>query len=85
MNLGSLEYSEEAGATIVPGIADARINEKRGVVICTSAAPETYAHKRLALFGPQSYHGWDYKFYYENLRENAKLRLSNYLKKSKWK
>lgn len=83
MNLGSLEYSSETGSSIVPGIADARINAKRGVVICSSADPEKYAHKRVALFGPQSFHGWDYKFYYENLRENAKLRLANYLKKRK--
>ena len=32
------------------------------------------------LFGPESLHGHDYDFYYENLRENVKARAEAWLK-----
>ncbi|NLD19599.1 MAG: DUF3089 domain-containing protein [Clostridiales bacterium] len=76
-NKGSLVDGE-----IVKGIADAQINLKRGSVICNSVEPRQYANgpETEVLFGPQSYHRWDYGFYYENIRENSKLRAANFLK-----
>lgn len=64
---------------IVEGFADAQIDLDRGSVVCTSVDPDDYATDMEALFGPESYHPWDFGFYYANLRENAQLRADNFL------
>lgn len=76
-NLGSRILNEETGEyEIVKGLADAQVDTERGVVICTAEGVE-YAPKEL--FGPESLHGHDYDFYYENLRENVKARAEAWL------
>ena len=82
-NLGSLVPDGNGGYKVVEGIADARVNLERGSVICESADSAVYAMPResAAFFGPESYHGWDYEFYYINIRENAALRLERFLNK----
>ena len=35
-----------------------------------------------ALFGPESYHGCDFSFFYYNIRENAKLRIKKWFEKN---
>lgn len=78
-NSGSL-FQESSGSYVIgEGIADARIDMKRGTVICTSVDTDTYATKTGSLFGPESYHGWDYRFYYANIQENVAVRLKAYL------
>ena len=76
-NLGSLINGE----IVVPGIADARLDVERGSVIVTSVDPAVFAMPPPAepLFGPESYHAWDFEFFYMNIRENAKLRMERFL------
>jgi len=73
-NKGSLNVMGE----LTEGFADARVDPERGVVICESADRSVYALSEPAhvLFGPESYHSYDYGFYYMNLRENVKARIS---------
>ncbi|MDR2724518.1 MAG: DUF3089 domain-containing protein [Candidatus Adiutrix sp.] len=82
-NLGSLVPDGDGGYKVVEGVADARVDIGRGSVICESVDPAVYAMpgKYAAFFGPESYHGWDYEFYYMNIRENAALRLDIFLTK----
>ena len=77
-NAGSLD----AAGALVNGFADAQIDLERGVVVCRSADPAVYAIPTDAaeLFGPESYHGHDYGFYYINLRENARVRIEAFQK-----
>jgi hypothetical protein len=76
-NLGSIVD----GKIVVPGLANARLDVERGSVIVTSVDPAIYAMppETEALFGPESYHGWDFEFFYMNIRENARLRLERFL------
>lgn len=73
-NLGSLNSE----GVLVEGYADAQVEPVRGVVVCTTADPAVYAlqHPADALFGTESYHAYDYGFYYANLRENAAVRIA---------
>lgn len=66
---------------LAAGIADAQIDLSRGSVICTSIDPAQYSIPMPAIFGPQCYHGWDYGFYYSNIRANAKQRIAAFTKK----
>lgn len=74
-NLGSLDDNNQVGV----GIADAQIDTERGSVICTTVDPAVYSIPAPAIFGPECYHGYDYGFYYANIRENAKKRIEAYL------
>ena len=78
-NLGSLNIDGE----IEKNLADAKIDLERGVVVCETADSAVYAIPEAAhaLFGPESYHGQDYGFYYMNLRENAKVRIEAFKNK----
>lgn len=80
-NLGCLDKNEDGTYSVVDGYADAQVNLERGSVIVSSVDPEKYALPEEAwpMFGPESYHGSDYAFFYQNIHENAKLRISNYL------
>ena len=82
-NLGSLVPDGDGGYKVAEGMADACVNLERGSVICGSVTPALYAMPResAAFFGPESYHGRDYEFYYMNIRENAALRLERFLNK----
>lgn len=76
-NLGSRILNEETGEyEIVKGIADAQVDTERGVVICTA---EDADYAPAELFGPESLHGHDYDFYYENLRENVGDRVKAWM------
>ena len=78
-NLGSRILNEETGAyEIKKKIADAQLDTGRGVVICTTEEVEYTTVE--VLFGPASLHNNDYALYYENLRENVKARVENFLK-----
>ena len=78
-NMGSLD--EKTLNVITPGIADAKINRKRGVIICSSVDVEKYEIKLPKLFGKGSFHGQDFQFYFINLRENARERVAKFLNK----
>ena len=81
LNRGRLVENAPGDYVVVPGFADARIETSRGSVICSTVDPAAYAMPPAmsALFGTESYHGWDYGFYYMNIRENAELRAKNFL------
>lgn len=78
-NLGSRMLNQETGTyEIQKDVADAVLDNERGVVVCNSKAapiPDGLG------FGPESYHNNDYNFFYENLRENVALRVRNYIEK----
>ncbi len=79
-NLGSRILNEDTGSyEIKQGVADAQLDTGRGVVICTTK--EVAYTSATDLFGPESLHGNDYALYYENLRENIKLRVEKFLQK----
>ncbi|MCX6250806.1 MAG: DUF3089 domain-containing protein [Bacteroidetes bacterium] len=61
----------------VPQFADARIDATKGVLICSSA-DEDALYKMNTVFHRGVYHGYDYAFYYYNLRANAANRVSKY-------
>ena len=77
-NMGSLNAEGEIG----PGIADARIDPERGVVICESieVVPELQA-AMADYFGPESYHLQDYSLYYGNLQKNVADRIAAFERK----
>lgn len=80
-NLGTLVEDDEGNYIVTEGIANATIDTERGTVICTSVDPQVYAIPSAMkdLFGTQSYHSWDIKFYYENIRQNVADRIASYL------
>ena len=86
-NLGSLTKELDGGALSldVPGIADAYLNLERGTVVCSSVERSKYETPagNTHLFGSGIYHGWDYGFYYMNIRQNAKERIKAFLSQNK--
>ncbi|MBQ9232186.1 MAG: DUF3089 domain-containing protein [Prevotella sp.] len=75
-NLGSFNNNTEQ---LVPAMADAQINVKRGVIVVTTeevaqqcAIPAPMSQ----FFGPQCYHGWDYALFYVNLQKNIADRIA---------
>ena len=78
-NLGSLNY--ETASIDVPGIADARVDTERGVVVVTTVDPAKYAipEEGWPLFGPECYHVCDYSFFYNNIRQNVADRIAAWL------
>lgn len=83
-NLGSLLINEkwEILKTGVKNYADARVDKKRGVVVCSTVNAELLDFGN-PLFPRGVYHSFDYPFYYNNLRENAAERIRSYLMKQK--
>ncbi|MBQ7563982.1 MAG: DUF3089 domain-containing protein [Lachnospiraceae bacterium] len=84
-NLGT-RITDAAGTAAIasPGVADAKVDTKRGVVICSNTDyPYIDTVNGLGLdkqvFGEKSFHGNDYSFYYENLKENVGVRVNSYL------
>ena len=91
INLGSAMLSDDSqiyvfdpnptgDSLITPGIADARVNVKRGVVICSSDVLPHMPDSVSDFFGTASYHGGDYSFYFGNVRQNVKTRVDAFLK-----
>ncbi len=64
----------------VPQYADAKIDKKQGVLIC-STADENLLTPQGSPMGIGVYHGYDISFYYYNLRENAENRAKSFLGK----
>ncbi len=68
--------------------ADAVLYPKRGTVMVTEPGLKRYVitaipgmKKLESVFGPASYHGCDYSFYYLNIRENARVRAEAWFEK----
>lgn len=84
LNLGSfMPHLLDSGMDELPIKADAVIDLERGSVMVTNPEFEQYAISKLpgfeateVVFGPVSYHGSDYSFFYLNIRENAETRAA---------
>ena len=76
-NLGSL--NNDTLKITSPGLADAKVDLKRGVVITTTAEKNGYPYN--PSFGPKGYHSQDFALYYENLRQNVADRIKSYFEK----
>lgn len=72
-NLGSLAATGVFGA----GLADARVDTERGVVVCDTVNPEIYADSGV-YFGTGSFHSLDFDLYHENLKVNVADRINAY-------
>lgn len=59
--------------------ADARVNLKRGTVICSNIDRDEYFSHKPDIFPRGVYHYWDFDLYYYDLRENAKDRAEHWL------
>ena len=88
LNLGSfVPHLLTSGMDELPIRADAVIDLERGTVMVMDPAFEKYTITALTgmddlekVFGPASYHGCDYSFFYLNIRENARLRADTWFK-----
>ena len=79
-NLGSVLPS---GEFFVPmeHYADARVDKKKGVVICSTAdADKLYVPNPMISKG--IFHSYDFLFYYYNIRQNAANRIEKFLNKN---
>ena len=60
-------------AHMTEGLADATVDTARGVIV-THADP-AYRHVATVVFGPASYHSFDWLFFTNNLKENVAARI----------
>jgi hypothetical protein len=80
--LGSLFPNKQGVWVKIPQYADARVDTTKGVLICTTADENKIAVlDSLSGFPKGVYHGFDYPFYYFNIRQNASNRIQNWLNK----
>jgi hypothetical protein len=80
-NLGSL-YVNDGKVKKYEHIADAKINYKRGVVICSTVNREKWSSPKAlrSSFPTGVFHEDDITLYYYNLRQNAQDRYEEYFK-----
>lgn len=86
-NLGSIALDPATGGTPVlnedgsikrvMGLADARVDKKKGVVICSAVNPADYQFG----FPEGVYHTFDYPFYFFDIQANAANRISHFFMK----
>ena len=79
-SLGSLWFGPGQGFIKVLNFADAQIDLKQGVIICSSVN-ESAMYKLSGGMGSGIYHNFDIPFYYYNLRQNAEDRATKFLTK----
>ena len=58
------------------GLADATVDPVRGVIV--THADAAYRHEATVVFGPASYHSFDWLFFTDNLKENVAARIAAY-------
>ncbi|MGM0214796.1 DUF3089 domain-containing protein [Enterococcus sp. AZ109] len=80
-NLGSYVRNEEGNYVKTMGVADARVDTARGLVICSTADVSRYGMPESArkIFPEGSFHNNDISFYYYSLQQNAENRVTQYL------
>lgn len=77
-NLGSIVLKPTGEfAYNVRNYADARIDSKKGVLICSTVDVDKLSPGN-KVFGKGVFHSFDYSFYYNNLRQNAANRVEKY-------
>ena len=91
MNLGSyFPHLLFPGLFRLNAKADAVLDTERGTVIVKEPRLKRFAITALPgcahlepVFGPASYHGCDYSFFFLNIRKNARLRAKTWLKQKR--
>jgi hypothetical protein len=87
-NPGSVQLDQTTGTPVldrhgrilrVKGLADARVDRKKGVVICTTVPADQPPYFLPNGFPKGVLHTFDYPLYFFSVRANAALRASNYL------
>ena len=82
-NLGSIILDEKTGDPSIGDVgADAQINLARGTVITNAKVdpmPEDVAKVAAEFFGPDGRHGFDYMYYYNNIKANVAKRVEAYM------
>jgi len=76
---GSVLLDKSGNIAIVKNLADAQVNLARGVIICSTCDADTFSPGPATFKGV--FHGFDFPFYYFNLRENAANRAKIFLSK----
>lgn len=75
LNGGKPVMEKDGRERAFKGIADARVDKERGVVVCSTPNPKHYEFG----FPEGVYHTFDYPFYFFNIRANAAQRVKAYL------
>jgi hypothetical protein len=78
-SLGSLLLNAAGKLVKVDHYADARVDQRRGVVVCSTCSVSQYAPGSPFGFPRGIFHKHDYTFYYFDLRHNAAVRMQHYL------
>ena len=87
-NRGSLQLDPTIGAPVltkqgrilrVMGLADARVDKQKGVIICSTVPAGQSPYYRPNGFPRGVLHTFDYPLYFFDVRANAALRAQNYL------
>jgi Protein of unknown function (DUF3089). len=68
-----------SSVTLGPGVDDAQINLERKTVVCTTRSAEDYTISEES-FATESFHQKEYSMYFENIRDNVRVRIEAYLK-----
>ena len=86
-NLGSIELNPATGTPLlnkngtikrVRGLADARVNMAKGVVICSTINPANPPYYNPGGFPMGVLHPFDYPFYFFDIRANAANRVERF-------
>ena len=81
LNRGSLMPNVKARRYEITDIgADAQVVLPRGVIVTNAKCNHLAAAE---FFGPQSFHEFDYNFYYNNLKDNVAKRIAAYRRRAK--
>jgi hypothetical protein len=79
LNRGSLLPDAAGDLVRVNHYADAQVDPRRGVVVCSTCDVATYAPGQPGGFPRGVFHQRDYAFYYFNIRHNAANRIRRFL------
>jgi Protein of unknown function (DUF3089) len=77
-SLGSLLPNAAGDLVKVNHYADARVDDARGTIVCSTCSVEQYAPGKPGGFPRGIFHTHDYAFYYYNLRKNASVRIRRF-------
>jgi hypothetical protein len=78
-NVGSLLPNAAGKLVKVAHYADARVNQSRGTIVCSTCSVAQYAPGKPGGFPRGVFHTHDYAFYYFGIRKNAGNRIRRYL------
>jgi len=78
-SLGSLLPNAAGKLVKVKHYADARVDQRRGTIVCSTCSVSLYAPGKPGGFPKGIFHIHDYPFYYFDLRQNAAIRIQHYL------